>query len=285
MELISEILIFGTIKGCIYALIATGFTLIFAVAGILNLAHGTFFMLGAYISYSLFYSAQLPLLPAILLSAVCVGVLGVMLDAFLIRPMRESHSYVLVLTVAVAFAVQEIILLVYGSQGRNIPNLIEGSTQLFGVTLSWHQIAVIFITLIVLALLLIALKKTKYGVAALALSMDETGARFVGIESERIFRLVMFVSAFLAALAGAIIAPILSITPLMWDMPLMKAFVIVVMGGLGSVLGSVLAAFLLGWVETFVGFLISPNVTGVLSLVILIGFLFFRPSGILGRRI
>lgn len=285
MELISEIFIFGTIKGCIYALIATGFTLIFAVAGILNLAHGTFFMLGAYLSYSLFYSAQLPLLLSILLAAVCVGLLGVMLDAFLIRPMRDSHSYVLVLTVAVAFAVQEIILLIYSSQGRNIPNLIEGSTHVLGVTLSWHQIAVIVITLFVLALLWLALKKTKYGIAALALSMDETGARFVGIESDNIFRLVMFVSAFLAALAGAIIAPILSITPLMWDMPLMKAFVIVVMGGLGSVFGSVLAAFLLGWVETFVGFVISPNATGVLSLVILIGFLFFRPSGILGRRI
>jgi branched-chain amino acid transport system permease protein len=283
--LIAEVIVFGTIKGCIYALIATGFTLIFAVAGILNLAHGTFFMLGAYISYSLFYSFHIPLLASILLSALCVGCIGVLLDAFLIRPMRESHSYVLVLTVAAAFAAQEIILIIYGPQGRNIPNLIEGSTQMLGVTISWHQIVIIIITLIVLVLLWLTLKKTKYGVAALALSMDETGARFVGIESENIFKLVMFVSAFLSALAGAIIAPILSITPLMWNMPLMKAFVIVVMGGIGSVLGSILAAFILGWAETFVGFAISPRVTGVLSLAILIGFLFFRPSGIFGRRL
>lgn len=273
------------IKGCLYALIATGFTLIFAVAGILNLAHGTFFMLGAYISYTLFNSIHIPLIASILLSALLVGFIGIIMDAVLIRPMRESHTYVLVLTVAVAFAAQEVILMIYGPQGKNIPNLIEGSTRVLGVVISWHQIAIIVITMIVLLLLWLALRKTKYGIAALALSMDETGARFVGIESENIFKLVMFVSAFLAALAGAIIAPILSITPLMWDMPLMKAFVIVVMGGLGSVLGSVLAAFILGWVETFVGFIISPHITGVLSLVILIGFLFFRPSGILGRRI
>jgi len=285
MDLIGQIIVFGTFKGCMYALIAIGLTLIFAVAGVLNLAHGSFFMLGAYISYSLINSWHIPMVPAILLSAFIVGIIGVLMDIFLIRPMRGSHSYVLVLTMAVAFAVQEITIIICGLQGRNLPHLIEGSTQVLGATVSWHQIAVMVITLIVLVVLWLILTKTKYGVAALAVSMDKTGARFVGVEPEKIFILVMFVSAFIAALAGAIIAPVLSITPTMWDMPLIKAFVVVVIGGLGSVLGSVLAAFLLGWVETFVGFVISPNATGILSLVILIGFLLFRPSGILGRRL
>ena len=92
MGLIEEIIIFGLIKGCIYALIATGFTLIFAVAGILNLAHGTFYMLGAYLTYTLFNTLNLPQVPAILLSAVMVGGMGILLDAVLLRPMRQSHK-------------------------------------------------------------------------------------------------------------------------------------------------------------------------------------------------
>lgn len=285
MELIEEIIIFGSIKGCVYALIATGFTLIFAVAGILNLAHGTFYMLGAYLTYSLYYQAGVPLFWAVFLAAILTGLIGALLDMILLRPMRQSHTYVLVLTVAVAFAAQELILLIYGPRGMNIPNLIPGSISLFGVVISWHQVLIMAITAFVLILLLLMLTKTKYGVATLAVSMDETGAKFVGIETEKIFRMTMFVSAFVAAIAGAIISPILSMTPQMWNMPLMKAFVIVVVGGIGSLTGSILAAFCLGWLETCTGFLVSPKLTELFSLGILTVFLIFRPSGLLGKRL
>jgi branched-chain amino acid transport system permease protein len=153
------------------------------------------------------------------------------------------------------------------------------------VTVSWHQLAIIVITFAVLIALWAILTRTKYGVATLAVSMDEDGARFVGIETEQIYRLAMFLSAFLAAIAGAIISPIMSMTPQMWNMPLMKAFVVVVVGGIGSLTGSISAAFLLGWIETFTGFLISPKLTEVVSLGILTVFLIFRPSGLLGRRL
>ncbi|MCB2192861.1 MAG: branched-chain amino acid ABC transporter permease [Deltaproteobacteria bacterium] len=285
MELIQEIIIFGTIKGCVYALIATGFTLIFAVAGILNLAHGTFYMLGAYFTYTLFYSLGIPLPPAILLAAVLVGALGMLLDRVFLKPMRSSHTYVLVLTVAIAFASQEVILLTYGSQGMNIPNLVSGSVDLMGVVVSWHQLLVVAITAAVLICLWLVLTRTRYGVATLAVSMDEDGARLVGIETEKVFNLSMFASAFLAAVAGALISPVMSMTPEMWNMPLMKAFVVVVVGGIGSLTGSIMAAFFLGWLETFTGFVVSPKLTEVVSLVLLTVFLVFRPSGILGRRL
>jgi branched-chain amino acid transport system permease protein len=280
-----EILIFGLIKGGIYALIATGFTLIFAVAGILNLAHGTFYMLGAYFTYSLFYHLGIPLAIAIFLAALLVGILGVFLDRFLLRPMRSSHTYVLVLTVAVAFAAQEVILLTYGSRGMNIPNLISGSVNILGVVVSWHQVMIVIISWTVLLGLWLLLTRTKYGIATLAVSMDELGARFVGIKTERIFNFAMFASAFLAAVAGALISPILSMTPSMWNMPLMKAFVVVVVGGIGSLTGTILAAFILGFIETFTSFVISPRLTEVVSLGILTAFLIFRPSGILGRKL
>ena len=285
MEQIVEIIIFGSIKGCVYALIAAGFTLIFAVAGILNLAHGTFYMLGAYISLFLFKTVGIPLFPSIFLAAALTGGLGVLMDFVLLRPMRHSHAYVLVLTVAVAFAGEEIILLLFGPRGQNIPNLIKGSTNILGVIVSWHQVIIIPITLCVLFALWLVLTKTKYGIATLSVSMSELGARFVGIDPEQIFKLAMFVSTFLAAVAGAIISPILSMTPRMWEMPLMKAFVIVVIGGMGSLPGSILAAFFLGWLETFTGFIVSPKLTEVFSLAMLTLFLVFRPSGILGRRL
>ncbi len=280
-----EILFFGIIKGSIYALIATGFTLIFAVAGILNLAHGTFYMLGAYFTYSLFYHLGIPLALAIFLAALLVGTLGVLLDRFLLRPMRSSHTYVLVLTVAVAFAAQEVILLTYGHRGMNIPNLISGSVNILGVVVSWHQVMIVIISWTVLLGLWLLLNRTKYGIATLAVSMDELGARFVGIKTERIFNFAMFASAFLAAVAGALISPILSMTPTMWNMPLMKAFVVVVVGGIGSLTGTILAAFILGFIETFTSFVISPRLTEIFSLGILTAFLIFRPSGILGRKL
>ena len=285
MEQLVGIIIFGSIKGCVYALIAAGFTLIFAVAGILNLAHGTFYMLGAYISLFLFKTVGIPLFPSIFLAAVLTGGLGVLMDSVLLRPMRHSHAYVLVLTVAVAFAGEELILLLFGPRGQNIPNLVKGTTSFLGVTVSWHQVLIIPITLCVLFALWLVLTKTKYGIATLSVSMSELGARFVGIEPEQIFKLAMFVSTFLAAVAGAIISPILSMTPRMWEMPLMKAFVIVVIGGMGSLPGSILAAFFLGWLETFTGFIVSPKLTEVSSLAMLTLFLVFRPSGILGRRL
>lgn len=285
MGIIEEFIIFGCIKGCVYALIASGFTLIFAVAGILNLAHGTFYMLGAYIAYSLFNFAGIPLLPAIFLSAFIVGGLGFFMDVVFLRPMRQSHTYALILTLAVAFAVQEIILLVYGPRGKNLPNLVPGSTTVLNVIVSWHQIIIVAITAGLLVALWLWLTKTKYGIATLSVSMDEMGARFMGIETKTIFCLVMFASAFLVAMAGALISPILTMNPQMWEMPLMKAFVIVVMGGIGSLGGSILAAFILGWLETFTGFIISPVLTEVVSLCMLTGFLIFRPSGILGQRL
>jgi branched-chain amino acid transport system permease protein len=287
LESLVEILIFGLIKGCIYALIASGFALIFSVAGIVNLAHGTFYMLGAYFSYYLFTMAGIPLALAIFFSAIAVGVFGFLMDLFLLKPMRNSHSYVLVLTIAVAFAVQELILIICGPQGKNLPNLVSGSVNLFkfDIIVSWHQILVIFITACILIVLWIVLTRTKYGSATLAVSMDEIGAYLVGINSDNIFRLVMFSSAFLAAIAGGIISSMLSIHPNMWEMPLVKAFVIVVIGGLTSVAGSIIAAFALAFLETFVAFAISTNLAEVVSLFILIIFLIFRPSGILGRKI
>ena len=151
--------------------------------------------------------------------------------------------------------------------------------------MSWHQIVIVLITLLILAALWSILTKTKYGLATLSVSMDALGARFVGIETEHVFAFAMFVSTFLAAIAGSLISPMIVMTPYMWDNGLMKAFVVVIIGGMGSLQGTILAAFFIGLVETITGFMVSPKLVDIGSLTIMTCFLLARPSGILGKRV
>ena len=181
-----EILIHGAVSSAIYAMLAVGFTLIFGVARILNLAHGTFYALGA------------------------------------------------------------------------------------SVTL--------------IALLWIFIQRTRLGSAILAVSQDPEAANYMGIPSDRIFSIVMGLSAALAAAAGVLAGPFLTVQPTMWLLPIVKAFAIVIVGGLGSIPGSILAALMLGYAETIVGYLISTSWTEIVSVLATLLMLIFRPAGMFGKR-
>ena len=279
-----EILIYGAVTSAIYALLAVGFTLIFGVARILNLAHGSFYALGAYGTYVLTSLAGLPLWQAASIAIAFVAVFGIVVEKVLIRPLRHSQLGVLMISLAIALVVEQTLFLVFGSEYRNVPAFVDTKINLGGVDVAGQRLLTLVVAAVAIAALYLFIQFTRLGSAILAISQDPEAAKYKGIPSDKIFSLVMAISAALAALAGVMAGPFLSVQPSMHLLPIVKAFAIVVVGGLGSIPGSIAAAFLLGYAETCVAYLISASWTEIVSVLATLLMLVFRPAGIFGKR-
>ena len=279
-----EILIYGAVTSAIYAMLAVGFTLIFGVARVLNLAHGSFYALGAYGTYVLTSIVGLPLWLAALLAIAAVSLFGVIVEKVLIRPLRYSQLGVLMITLAVSLVVEQALFLTFGSEYRNVPAFIDTKVSIGGVDVAGQRLLTLVVAVIAIGALYLFIQRTRLGSAILAISQDAEAAKYMGIPSDRIFSLVMAISAALAALAGVLAGPFLSVQPSMHLLPIVKAFAIVIVGGLGSIPGSILAALMLGYAETLVAYLISTSWTEIVSVLATLLTLVLRPAGIFGKR-
>jgi branched-chain amino acid transport system permease protein len=279
-----EILIYGAVTSAIYAMLAVGFTLIFGVARVLNLAHGSFYALGAYGTYVLTSIVGLPLWLAALLAIAAVSLFGVIVEKVLIRPLRYSQLGVLMITLAVSLVVEQALFLIFGSEYRNVPAFIDTKVSIGGVDVAGQRLLTLVVAVVAIGALYLFIQRTRLGSAILAISQDAEAAKYMGIPSDRIFSLVMAISAALAALAGVLAGPFLSVQPSMHLLPIVKAFAIVIVGGLGSIPGSILAALMLGYAETLVAYLISTSWTEIVSVLATLLTLVLRPAGIFGKR-
>ncbi|MBM4333804.1 MAG: branched-chain amino acid ABC transporter permease [Deltaproteobacteria bacterium] len=284
-----DILIIGMVRGALYSLIAVGFVLVFSVGGILNLAHGTFYMLGAYftfIFYSLVFNSPggVLLLSSVLLAAASVSALACLVYYLLLKRKIDSHIYTMVMTLALALFVSEVMSLLFGVSGTSVPSLVEGHLSISGIKIINQQLIILPIAALILPGLWMFLKKTRTGQSIDAVSQQRTGALLMGINVERATLITSGLSAGLAALAGALIAPVSSVVPEMWLFPLIKAFAIAILGGMGSLTGSIIASFVLGYAEILTSFLIDEQLTEMISLVVIVFVLIFKPSGIMGYK-
>jgi branched-chain amino acid transport system permease protein len=279
-----NILVYGAVISAIYAMLAVGFTLIFGVARILNLAHGAFYALGAYSAYVLTANLHVPLVIAAAVAVLFVAGFGVAVERVLVRPLRRSTLAVLMITLAVSLMVEQILLLIFGSEARNVPSFINDTVQIAGVDISGQRLLALVGAVVILTGLWFFMQKTRLGAAILAVSQDPEAARYMGIPSDRIFSIVMGLSAGIAAAAGVLVAPFQTVIPGMGLLPLVKAFAIVVVGGLGSIPGSILGALLLGYSETIVAFQISIEWSQIVSVAAVLLTLIVRPAGFFGKR-
>ena len=279
-----EILIFGAVTSAIYAMLAVGFTLIFGVARILNLAHGSFYALGAYGAYVLTTLFKVPLLMAAPLVVIGVALFGMLVERVLIRPMRASQLAVLMISLAVSLVVEQALFLIFGSEYRNVPSFIDQKYVIGGVDVAGQRLLTLLVSVVSIGGLYLFIQKTRLGSAILAISQDPEAAQYMGIPSDRIFGVVMAMSAGLAALAGIMAGPFLSVQPSMHLLPIVKAFAIVVVGGLGSIPGSIVAALMLGYAETLVAYGISTSWTEIVSVAAPLLMLVLRPAGFFGKR-
>jgi len=289
--MIEEIIILGTITGAVFALLAVGFTLIYGVAGVTNLAHGSFFMLGAYM-FSVFGPmgfVQLGIVPALILAVIFVAIVAAILYKLTIGPIIGDEVAVLVVTVCIAMIFQQIMLLTFGPEFFPVPAFAEESTIIWGVSVTYSRIVAAVTSLALFAFLWIFISKTKIGAAMRAISQDREVAMLVGINTERLYMLTMGISASLAAVAGIFIAS--STTRVaysfMWLEPLALSFAIVVLGGLGSVKGTFIGGFIIGYAEMAVAVL-APQGGAIVSVVpfaTMVLVLLVRPKGLFGKRV
>jgi branched-chain amino acid transport system permease protein len=279
-----EILIYGAVTSAIYAMLAVGFTLIFGVARVLNLAHGSFYALGAYGTYVLTSLLGWPLWLAAIVAIAGVSLFGVIVEKVLIRPLRYSQLGVLMITLAVSLVVEQALFLTFGSEYRNVPAFIDTKISIGGVDVAGQRLLTLVVAVVAIGALYLFIQRTRLGSAILAISQDAEAAKYMGIPSDRIFSLVMAISAALAGLAGVLAGPFLSVQPSMHLLPIVKAFAIVIVGGLGSIPGSILAALMLGYAETLVAYLISTSWTEIVSVLATLLTLVLRPAGIFGKR-
>lgn len=279
-----EILVYGAVISAIYAMLAVGFTLIFGVARILNLAHGSFYALGAYLVYALTADAHLPLWLSAVIAVLCVAFFGVGVERVLVRPLRKTMLAVLLITLAVALMVEQVLLLIFGSEARNVPSMVSATFHIGAADISGQRVVAFAGGILILVALWLFMQHTRLGAAILAISQDAEAALYMGIPSDRIYSIVMGLSAGIAAAAGVLVAPFQTVIPGMGLLPLVKAFAIVVVGGLGSIPGSIIGALLLGYSETIVAFQVSIEWSQIVSVAAVLLTLIIRPAGFFGKR-
>ena len=282
MQTFLTILVFGLATSGIYALMAVGVALIYGVGRVINFAHGAFYTLGAYLAY--LYAAALGMnwWVASIAAVATVAVLAAGLDQLLIEPLREHEILVWIMTFAFAFAIRELIVLLFGARPYSIPAFAPGSVSVLGQAIAAQRLLVVVVSGLAIGSLWIFLRSVRLGKALRAVALNRTGAHLVGIPVRMAHAIVMAISAGLAAMAGIIISPINVLTPDMGLEPLLMSFTIVILGGIGSLRGSLVAALLVGYAGAIVSFLWSPQLVTFMALVLVFGVLIFRPSGLFG---
>jgi branched-chain amino acid transport system permease protein len=279
-----DILISGLVNSGVYALLALGFSLIFGVARIVNIAHTAFYMLAAYALYGLLVKVGMPLLLAIPLAVVAVVALSLVCYKLVIEPVRQHESAVLIATIALALIFQESLLVAFGGSFRGIPNAVEGVVSIIGVRVSYQRVIVLAVVALTLAATWYLLNRTRLGLAIRTAANDQEIANLMGIDVGRVAMYTVGISVALAAIAGVVVAPVFVVDPLMWLAPLVTMLAIVVLGGLGSLKGSVIGAFIIGYVEAITVFAVPSGsyLKGAVALSIMILVLLVRPEGLFG---
>lgn len=285
MQTFLTILVFGLATSGIYALMAVGVALIYGVGRVINFAHGAFYTLGAYIAY--FYASALGMnwWVASVFAVLSVGLIAAVFDRLLIEPLREHEILVWIMTFAFAFAIRELIVLLFGARPYSIPAFAPGSVSVLGQAIASQRLLVVAVSGLAIGSLWIFLRSARLGKALRAVALNRTGAHLVGIPVRMAHATVMAISAGLAAVAGIIISPINVLTPDMGLEPLLMSFTIVILGGIGSLRGSLVAALLVGYAGALVSFLWSPQLVTFMALVLVFGVLVFRPAGLFGLAV
>ncbi len=282
--MILDIIISSLINGSVYALLAIGFSLIFGVARIVNIAHTAFYMVASYCIYFATHKMGVHPVLAMLAAIILVTLIGLICYKLFINPIREHEAAVLIATIAMAMAMQESMLIIFSGDFRGVPSLVEGYLVIFGVKVAYQQLLTIGVALLVLAVVWALLLKTRLGLAIRSTAQDREVANLMGMNESRVAMITMGVSVGLAAFTGAVIAPLTIVNPFMWMHPLIMMMAVVVLGGLGSIKGSFVGAYILGFAEALVVFLIPMGayLKGSVALSIMILVLLIRPEGLFG---
>lgn len=286
MDAAAQIIFGGLFQGSLYAMMAVGLALIWTTIGVFNFSHGVLMMLGAYIAWQL-SAWSLPYVIVLPLTLIIMAGAGWLLQASVVRPLIGRPNIVLVVvitTLAAASLVENGTLELWGPRSKQLPTLIDGNTEILGVGVSMHQIAIIVITPLVLAALWLFLNRTRLGLAMRAVAQNEDASLLVGLNVRALYGLAFAISAALAALAGIFLGGYRFMSPVMGADPLLKALIVVVFGGLSSISGPIFAAYLIGFFEAVCSYYFGLYWTPALLFAVLIVMLMIKPEGLFASK-
>lgn len=287
-----QILIDGFAISSLYALGATGFTLIFGVSGVLNLSHGALLALAAIVAWAVADmfggNAYIGALAGVAAALVCAFVTFLVI----VRPIQNSRTlpkeekeiFVLTGTLLWGIMIQEALAHFFTNNPKTVRPLIEGVASIAGVRTPLNEILTTVISWSVIGLLWLLVNRTRMGKRLLAASMNPRGLTLLGFELSNVYLLVWAIYGVLAGIAGVLLGAFLGVSSDNAGLLTASAFSIVVLGGLGSVSGSLIAAYVVGYLETLTAYLVSPSIRTVPVLLLLVVVVYVRPQGLLGRR-
>ncbi|MFA9419437.1 MAG: branched-chain amino acid ABC transporter permease [Gammaproteobacteria bacterium] len=287
MELFLQSIINGLIQGGFFALFAVGLVLIFGVMSVVNFAHGELVMIGAYTIWLLHAQNGLGFIPAIFVAVILVTLIGLLMERFLFRPTRDDPLAGLICSIGVLFILQVVATLVGGEgPSKQVPPPFQGTFIFFDyIRIPYQRIFSLAVSITALTTLWYFLTRTKLGWALRAVALDREAAALQGININRISMIAIGVGGALAGLAGALMAPLTNINPHMGHNVIITAFIVTIVGGVGSLSGAVFAAVLYALFHTFITVYFGGTVATICGLIFMVVVLIVKPTGIMGVRV
>jgi branched-chain amino acid transport system permease protein len=285
VELILQTLVNSLYAASYLSLVAVGLVLIFGVMGVVNFAHGELYMAGAYAVFYFYVQQELDFFIAVALGLVFVGLLGLLMERALFRPLRGNPLGGLIASIGFLLVLQAAATMIYGVKKKPVTAPTQDVLTLVeGVTLPWSRVYVVVAAVLLLSALWVFLKRSRFGWALRACAQDPEAAALQGISMNQTARLAMFIGAALAGVAGALTAPLVEPEPLMGHSVIVAAFIIIIVGGVGSLSGAVLAAVIYALVKTFVTTYADGVLADIVGLLLMLVVLVVKPTGLFGVR-
>ena len=283
----SQLLVNGLIAGAIYALVASGFSLIYSICKFVHFAHGAVIAVAAYILYALFSLLGMNFWLAVILTIILISIFGSIMNLIYkqLRKRKASNVILLIASFALLILIESLILLFFGADVKTIGFLkIAKGLEILGAIITPLQIFIVISSFILFVLLFFLMKKTKIGKAMRAVSDNKDVAEIVGISSERIYMWAFIIGSAIAGVGGILVSLEQNLEPMMGTHLIIKGFTAAIIGGIGNVPGAILGSFLLGFAENFGIWFLPSGYKDAIAFIILFIFLLFRPQGILGIR-
>ena len=282
IELLVQALLNGFGLAVVYVLVALGLTLIFSILEVINFAHGEFYMLGGFAAYYLSAVGGLNYVATLVLAMLLVGLAGVVAERLVFRHLRGKTLNAFIVSLGLLWVLQATAQLSFGVLDKSVPSAVSGIVRLGGVIVSRERMFVILTAIALIVGLYLFLKFTRTGQAMRAVAQDAEAAALQGVNIELTSALGFGIGCALAGAAGALLAPIFAVSPTMGALPVVKAFIIIIVGGMGSLPGAVLGGLLLGAVEGVGTLFMSSAAVNILGFLMVIAILLLRPRGLLG---
>jgi len=283
-----EMVMSGVVTGTCYAMIGAGLSLIWGTLKMVNLAHGEYYMLGAYFLWTLLTVGNMPLIPAIIISIIGVIVFAAVIHEAAIRPLLRKPGWNMspwILTLGVQILLQNMALQIWGELYRNVPYFWNKVFKPMGLfTMSGQRIIILTCTFLVILALMYMIKRTRLGRAIIATSQDGEYAMMMGVNTKRIYFITYLISAALAAVAGILLCPVYSVNPWMGSTVQTKGLVVCILGGLGSIEGAIIAGIFMGIVESAAVSVVGSEWRDAVAYAFLLIVLYMKPTGMFGKK-